>query len=219
MPLINPSSKLSNVIMEEPTIVALLNRFGIALGVGDKTVAQACAEHQIDPHFFTTLLNTFSNEEYFPEHTLSKFDTRLIVDYMSKTNAYYQMAQLPTIERHFDLLITRSAGEKNNLELIRQFFLEVKTELLERINHDRQEWFPQLLNGSQTPLNGSDNGDDSIETKIDDLLHMFVIHLNGKYDLNLGQAVLLTIFALRNDIKMNNRIRNKMLKPACHAPV
>jgi regulator of cell morphogenesis and NO signaling len=56
-------------------------------------------------------------------------------------------------------------------------------------------------------------GPDSIEDKINDLINMFVIHLTGDYDLNLGHAVLFAIFSLKKDIKQNNRIRNRILRP------
>ena len=44
MALINKYSKLSDVILEDPSVITILNRFNIFLGVGDKTVEQVCTE-------------------------------------------------------------------------------------------------------------------------------------------------------------------------------
>ncbi len=218
--LLRSDSKLADVIIAEPTVITVLNRFGIKLGVGDDTIADACAARQLDVDFFTTILNTYINEEYFPERVLAGFSPSVIVDYLGKTNAYYERFQLPNIERHFSLLISKSDSVNNNLVLMRQFFFEVKNELLRRIADDRQRWFPLLLEQEKTgavpagaALEQQAQENDEIEDKIDDLIHMMVIHLSGDYDMNLGVAVLYAIFALSKDIKMNNRVRNRLLKP------
>ena len=65
MVLIDKDKKLSDVILEDPSIVTVLNRFNIFLGVGDKTIRQMCNEKKLNTDFFLIILNTFSNEEYF----------------------------------------------------------------------------------------------------------------------------------------------------------
>jgi iron-sulfur cluster repair protein YtfE (RIC family) len=220
MSLVNTDTKLCDIVINDPSIVTVLNRFDIALGVGDKTVAKICQEKNLDKDFFTTILNTYINEEYFPEKILSSFSAKKIIDYLNKTNSYYEQFQIPNIESHFHLLISKSDTQNSNLELLRAFFFEVKHELLMRIADDRTRWFPEVIAQeknseltSDTPVCEFNEGPDSIEDKINDLINMFVIHLTGDYDLNLGHAVLFAIFSLKKDIKQNNRIRNRILRP------
>ena len=218
MPLIDHNTKICDIVIKEPSTVTVLNRFGITLGVGDKTVATVCNEHGINPDFLATILNTFINKEYFPERIIDGFSADEIVSYLSKTNAYYEHYQLPNIERHFQLLISKSVPHNNNLGLMLDFFHEVKQELMNRIADDRDRWFPELLSKSRkTSCNAikedHDNDTDSIEDKIDDLISMMVIHLQGDYDTNLGVAVLFAIVSLKNDITQNNRIRNRIMRP------
>ena len=136
MALINTQTKLSEIVINEPTTISILNRFGIPMGVGDKNVEQICQEKNLDAHFFTTILNTYINHEYFPEKILNTFDPETIISYLKKTNGYYQQFQLPNIERHLNFLVERSETANGNLPLIRNFFNEVKAELLARIKHD-----------------------------------------------------------------------------------
>jgi regulator of cell morphogenesis and NO signaling len=95
----------------------------------------------------------------------------------------------------------------------------MKNELLLRINFDRLEWFPQLLQLGNTTLDEDielDNIPESahpIEDKLNDLKSFFIIHLKGKYDVNLCQAVVSSIIALEKDLKQNNRIRERILLP------
>ena len=55
--------------------------------------------------------------------------------------------------------------------------------------------------------------EDLIEDKLNDLINMFVLHLKGNYDINLCQAVLISIMALKKDINQNNRLRYRILYP------
>ncbi len=219
MPLIKGDTKLSDIVLEDPTIATVFYRFDIALGVGDNTVTSICQERNLDETFFTTILNTYISSDYFPEKILSTFKASIIIDYLTQTNAYYEHYQIPNIERHFNFLLQKS-DPNNNLGLMMNFFHEVKVELLHRIKNDQEVWFPRILQcesqdntcrpGTETEIQESQ---DSIEDKIDDLINMFVIYLKGNYDSNLCQAVLIVLFSLKKDITQNNRIRYRILRP------
>ncbi|OUO99250.1 helix-turn-helix transcriptional regulator [Barnesiella sp. An22] len=231
MALINADCKLCDVILNEPSIIPVINRFGIILGVGDKSIRTVCEEKNLDCEFFVTILNTFINEDYFPENRLKSFCATQIVDYLTLTNSYYQQFQIPNIERHFNSLISQSDSDNNNLELMKQFFEELKKELLSRIERDRTSWFPAIRAAAEQ-LQGEYYGEhirydhdepDSLEEKLDDLKSLFVIHLRGEYDLNLCHGVIFALYSLEKDIKQHNRIRNRILRPiadamlkACH---
>ena len=224
MALINRDTKLSEIIIHEPSTITVLDRFGLNLGVGDAKVADACHSNSIDVDFFTTILNTYVNENYFPQAALASFSASRIIDYLTKTNEYYERHVLPNIERHFTFLIGKTPSQNNNLVLMRQFFEEVKTELLQRIDDDRNRWFPEIcLNEMKAccsmphPIREADDLSDPIEEKIDDLINMLIVHLKGDYDHNLGMAVIVAIFSLKKDIKQNNRIRNRILRPISQA--
>ena len=126
MALINHDSKLSEIILHDPSTITVLDRFGIALGVGDATIEQACSQHDIDVNFFVTILNTYINENYFPQQALEQFEVTEIVEYLSKTNSYYEHYILPNIERHFSFLIARAPSHNNNIIIMKQFFDEMK---------------------------------------------------------------------------------------------
>ena len=218
MALINCDSKLSDIILHDPSTITVLDRFGISLGVGDQNVDDACRARGINVNFFMAILNTFINENYFPNDALEQFSASEIVDYLSKTNNYYEQNVLPNIERHFSFLIARAPSHNNNLIIMKQFFDEMKNELLQRINDDRDRLFPATCSidrplATQPDLVVDEEQTDSMEDKIDVLINMIVMHLKGDYDHNLGFAVIVAIFSLKKDIKQNNRIRNRILRP------
>ena len=118
MPLVYPNMQLSEVVEEHPSLIPVINRFGIRLGLGDKSVKTLCEEHSLDTDFLLTVINTFLNEEYFPEKKLQTFHTSQIIDYLTKTNQYYLRYQLPNIERHLGSFISMSTPGNPTLGLI-----------------------------------------------------------------------------------------------------
>ena len=174
--------------------------------------------------------NTFLNEEYFPERKLQTFHTTQIIDYLTKTNLYYQRYQLPNIERHLTSFISMSTPGNNTLNLIGKFFSSFKEELTARIEHDDKEWFPYCLALSEK-IKGGCNSDekealhlgdeqrseDAIEALLSDLKGIMIKHLSGDYNENLCYAVIFGISSLEKDIKQHNRIRYRILTPMVSA--
>lgn len=218
MALVSPDTKLCDTIIEEPSVIPVINRFGISLGVSDKSIESICMEKGIDLTFFLTTLNAYINESFYPDKCFDSFGVAEIIDYLRKTNNSYLRFQLPNIERHFGALISRS-DKNNNLPLLLNLYNEVKEEIVKRINNDNK-WFSEILtcvkdiSGSiSIQIEIAPELENSIEDKLSDLINMFVIHLRGEYDANLCHAVLFAIISLEKDIKQNNRIRNRILYP------
>lgn len=226
MPLVYLNMQLSEVVEEHPSLIPVINRFGIRLGLGDKSVKSLCEEYRLDPDFLLTVLNTFLNEEYFPEKKLQTFHTSQIIDYLTKTNQYYQRYQLPNIERHLSSFISMSTPGNTTLNLIGKFFSSFKEELTIRIEQDENEWFPYcrslyeklsegLAPGSINELSlfSEQRTEDTIEALLADLKSIMVKHLSGAYNENLCYAVIFAINSLEKDIKQHNRIRYRILMP------
>ena len=199
--------------MSHPSLIPVINRLGVSLGVGDDTIGVVCAARGIDSGFFLSVVNTFLDERYFPSNPRDTFTLEKTIDYLSETTLYYLHVQLPNIDRHFDSLMSRS-GDSNNLGLLRHFFTDAAGQLEECLNYDQRELFPALRNGEVPkdfrPVGGAYA---EVEEKLHDLLTFFVVHLCGDYDRNLCMAVVSSVFSLQRDLSQNNRIRNRILLP------
>ncbi len=217
--------RLSEVVEEYPSLIPVLNRFNIRLGLGDRTVRQISEEKQLDIDFFLTMINTFLNEDYFPEKKLQCFHTSQIIEYLRKTNDAYTRHQLPNIERHLRVFISQNESPNATLELTGKFFNSFKEELLKRIENDNEAWFPYCLKLSEKLQvsnvslaieerdDSSIDSEDSVEAFLNDLKRILIKHLSGSYDENLCYAVIFAITTLGKDIKQDNRIRYRILAP------
>ncbi len=221
---------MSEVVEEHPSLIPVLNRLGIRLGLGDKSVYEICNDYNIDTDFFLAVINTFLNEEYFPESKLRSFHTSQIIDYLNKTNHYYIKYQIPNIERHLDSFIHMSKPDNPTISIIGRFFSSFKEELIARIQDDEERWFPYCIELSgkirQSGHIDSEKGfylqseeanDDSIEALLADLKSIMIKHISGDYDENLCYAVIFAINSLEKDVKQHNRIRYRILSPIVSA--
>ena len=212
MALIYASTRLSDIIVQSVEVVPVLNRFGIYLGTGDLTVAEAAAAHGLDTGFMLAILNTFVNEEYFPEDTLRAYcaDT---VRYMAETHRYYEEYHFPNIGRHLSLLM-KASGSDTNLPLMMDFFSSFKFDLNARYEADMSTWIPVLM-GQQVSggIVSEVETSAAIDDRMNDLKLMYVKHLSGHTDPNLSYAVLTAMTNLERDLRQNNRIRDRILIP------
>lgn len=184
-------SKVYETIFTDPSVIQILNRFGIRLGVGDMTFAEIGAIHHIDVELLLDVINTYLNADYYPTSRPSGFCIEEVESYLNKTATYYRKVLLPNIDKHFGLLMARrdATHDSGNLGMLRGFYNEVKGEI------------------------EASSDFTAAEEKINDLLSFFTIHLRGDYDNNLCVAVVTAIFNLKKDMTQNNRIRERILKP------
>lgn len=194
MSFLTPDSVLSDYVSSNYLLIPVINRFGIKLGLGDNTVLSICQNYNINTDFFLSIINTYLNEDYFPEKTLQGFNIELVSDYLKQTDAYYAYAQIPNIEKHLNAFITMSDPNNKQLELIRKLFYRFKSELLNRINK------------------GILDDDDSLALLLD-LKNILIKHISGSFNENLCYAVIFSVDSLSRDLGKHKRIRDKILKP------
>lgn len=195
MTLLKPQSVMAEVLSEHNELIPVLNRFGMRLGVGDKTVLDLCEEHQLNPDFILTVLNVYLDESYIPDGALALFDTGLIADYFHHTVENYIHELVPNIEKHLNAFIAISGAENKELGMLRLLFLRFKermTQYLQKTSDFEEELPDDLLH---------------------DLKNILIKHLSKAYNQNLIYAVVFSVHSLEKDLAAHNRLRNKVLRP------
>ncbi len=81
MALINAETKLCDVILHEPSVIPVINRFGIILGVGDKSIRTVCEEK--------------SRLRVFRDHTQHLYQRRLFPGKQAQIILRYTNSRLP----------------------------------------------------------------------------------------------------------------------------
>lgn len=228
--LITKNIKMADVIHLDYFTLSVLNRFGIELGFGDKTVSEVCKQYQVDLDFFLEIVNTFIDKDYFPKKHLQTFSVNLITDYLQKTHHYYHSIKVPEIESLIEEMVNSCYTQKENLVLLKKFFNNYKQELLNHTHREEIVVFPytiaiekayssDVLDRSVISLMETysidvfQNEHDDIEEKLFDLKNIIIKYLPQPKDSKLCNRLLHELFNLEQDINDHSRIEEKVLVP------
>lgn len=192
---IKKNAVLSELLTEHSELIPVVNRFGIKLGVGEKTIEKICLENDLNIDFILAILNVYLDEEYNPEKDLDAFDVSLIVDYLKRTVENYMQTSVPNLEKHFTPFIAMSGGENEELKLLHKIFYQFKSELSEHL----QQGLEQLSDYPNELLH--------------DLKNIIIRHISGNFNQNLAYAVIFSITALEKELHIHNRLLEKVLRP------
>lgn len=129
----NKNVVLSELLTEHSELIPVVNRFGIKLGVGEKTIGKICLENDLNINFILAILNVYLDEEYDPDEDLDTFDVSLIVDYLKRTVENYMQVLVPNIEKHFTPFIAMNDGENKELKLLHKMFYQFKSGLSDHL--------------------------------------------------------------------------------------
>lgn len=207
--MLSTSSRLSEILFEYPELITVVNRFGISLGVGDKSIDELCRESNTDSAFVTALLNICLGNESAETANLGDFDSRQLAQYLYQTNNYYRDALLPNIERHLNSLVNHSS-EADNLDLLRKFFYEAKRDLLDVLQEDISHLSPPVDKGLHSDSITIIEKGTATADKFFDLANFFVKHLKGEYDHNLCRGVVTAILTLYKDLNTYFTLRGML---------
>lgn len=199
MLLIYKNMPLGTLINSHTSIVPVLDRMGINLGVGDSTVEEVCVEKGINVDFVIAILNTFLNEGYFPEKSFQTVSREDIESYMNSTYEYYLGAQLPVIEAHLMRLIN---GENAPLHIIKRMVEDIRLSIINAMGSDKK-----------TDYTASDEYYQGAISLIDDVKNLIIKHISGRYDKNMCYALLFFLSSFRKDLNHHLRIRSRVLIP------
>jgi regulator of cell morphogenesis and NO signaling len=230
MELFNENSKLASVILKDHSLLPVINRLGIQLGFGDKTIRDICEEKGIDLKFFIETINVFHYEAYFPEKRLLDFPVSVVIDYLVKTHQYYIEYLIPENDRLIELFLDNNPDEIAENDLVGKFYKKFKEEFVIHIEFEEKVMFPYILElkdvigdpESRTifrqkypdySISGFEKEHSNMDDKMDDLKNIIIKYLPPNYDQNCGNAFLSNLFLFEKDLKNHSRIEDHILIP------
>lgn len=228
--LINQDMKMADVIHLNHHLLHVINRFGIQLGYGEKTVKQLCAEHDVPLSFFLEIVNTFHDPGYFPVENLLQFKASRLIAYLHETHRYYLDFRIPEISNYIQRLRDDDGFGPEVKLLIQNFFSQYTHELTQHINREEQRVYPYVLSlekylesgGGEKELIGSlkqysiheyEEEHDDVESKLFDLKNIIIKYIPSPRDSRVLNLILHELFELENDLNNHAHIEDLILVP------
>ncbi|SHF30293.1 regulator of cell morphogenesis and NO signaling [Mariniphaga anaerophila] len=220
MEIFKKNDKLSFVIHRNYHLLPVLNRFGIKLGIKDKTVDDICREMKISTGFFLAIINTYNNEEYFPREELLTFSPLEITHYLKKTHQYYFLVVIPRLDDLLEKLIASNTSDFKGLKMVDVFYKKYKEELTQHINYEEERVFPYVINliknkkiDPRYTIRSFETEHSNVDEKLNDLKNLIIKYLTPDYDENICNDFLITLSLFEKDLEDHARIEDKILMP------
>lgn len=219
--IIYKNMRMSDIILNNHFLILTLERFGIELGVQDKTIEAICNENNVSTEIFLTIANLQNNISYVPEFSFNCSNIKEIIQYLKSSHQYYSNEVFPDIIKNIYLM--SEYNRKPEMLMVEDFFNEYKKEVDQHFNYENETVFPYILSlfennkliDSKNDYSVSEYKEhhDDIEEKLDDLKNLLIQHLPQKSDCVIRRKILFILFNLEQDLVIHAKIENDILIP------
>lgn len=215
---------MADLISREPEALQMISRFGLALGVGEKSIEQVCDEQHIDTTTFLAIINYHIGQplQQIPYEDLS---LQVLMDYLKNAHSYFFEFSLPEIRQKLIESINLAGTESQIPILIIRFFDEWVNEINVHMQHENERLFPYiegLLRGERPVAESvakyehqhSFVDDTHIATKLTELKNMIIKYYPISEKNDLLNNVLYDIFRTEKELATHCAIEDNILLPA-----
>ncbi len=207
------SDRLRDLIDANSDLMMVAARFGIALGFGDKTVKEVCAEDGVDERTFLAVCNLIDRRPYSIEVSLTS-----LMSYLRSAHSYFLEFLLPSIRRKLLLAVSALPIDDVLMQLLK-FFDDYCAEVRRHMEHENDSIFSyvdRLLGGEDAGefrIADYSVGHTSMTEKLDELKDIFIRHYHVMNNILLVSA-LNDIIDCNADLCSHCEIEDRMFMPA-----
>ena len=221
---ITPDMKMSDLIFDNPSILLLMEHFGLDFIVHEKTVAQLCNQNEINAKVFITFANMYNGFNVTETEDFSKADIKDIILYLKNSHNYYENEKYPEIRNYIQELYLKNNSAE--IKLIDKFFDDYFEEVKEHLSYENRIAFPyfnELLSSEDSEKNFKQKHDFSvsdysehhtdIESKVNDLKELLLKHVPVQDDRLLRRKIIVSLFELEYDLNIHSKVEETILMP------
>nr|WP_122119967.1 helix-turn-helix transcriptional regulator [Alistipes megaguti] len=208
--------RMCDLVCDRYAVLQVMSRFGIALGFGDKSIAEVCADNQVDTATFLAVVNLLMNHG-LGEKLADGISVRALTDYLHNSHGYFLNFRLPAIRRK---LIEAVDCAQNNVSFaILRFFDEYVAEVQRHMSYEEQRVFPyveKLLAGERSADYSMEifrRHHDQVDAKLGELKNI-IIKYYPSGSTNELNGVLFDIFTCEQELASHNAVEDEILVPA-----
>lgn len=222
--LITGDLRMADIIKVNQRLLLVIERFGISLGFGDKTINEICSLYRLNPSFVVLVLNVFIDHSFLVKGIVSEEYIPGLIDYLKNGHRYFLQDKLPYISELIDRFIERT--ENPDSRLLHDFFEEYMNEVVEHMNLEDRTVFPYILalfdklKGQEVnegllnyQIDNFIGSHSNIEEKLDDLKQLLIKHFPPTKDRFYRNQILFELFDLEYDLSDHNALEERVLTP------
>lgn len=207
--------RMCDLVCDHYPVLQVMSRFGIALGFGDKTISEVCAESRVDAATFLAVVNMHMHPEGGYD-AAGEVSVRALTDYLHNAHGYFLGFRLPAIRRK--LIEAVDCSQSDVAFAIMRYFDEYVAEVNKHMAYEEQTVFPYveaLLAGKKSSysIDVFRRRHDQVETRLRELKNIIIKYYpsGGTNELN---GVLFDIFTCEQELASHNAVEDEVYIPA-----
>ena len=217
----NAGHKMAEIICDNASLLPVIGRFGIKLGVGDESVQQVCARYGVDVNTFLAVINFLSGDTSTISSLQNSVSVEALLDYLKRSHAYFLDFALPAIRKK---LVEALGNEDNLTALVLKFYDDYVGEVRRHMEYEEELVFPFAMNSNEG--SGQDPTEKAkidtlsehhkvVDEKLVELKNIIIKYLpTDKINNNLLNSVLYEIFSCEKELDSHCRIEDNLFVPA-----
>ncbi|MGN1245054.1 MAG: LuxR C-terminal-related transcriptional regulator [Muribaculaceae bacterium] len=209
-----PSDKLKDLISDNSRLLMVLNRFGISLGFGEKTVKEGCESHGVDVATFLAVANFIGKGD----RQEKEISMPSLISYLKQAHVYFLDYVLPMIRRRLIEAIDCSGSDEVAF-LILRFYDEYVVEVRRHMEYENRKVFKYveaLLRGEKDPhytINTFSEKHNNMDAKLKELKDI-IIRYYPEQGNDLLTSVLFDIINCEEDLLQHCEVEDYIFVPA-----
>lgn len=214
MGIYHATDTMRSLIKDNSQLLMVINRFGISLGFGEKSVKEICEEQGVDTDTFLAVANFISGyAESFENISIPS-----LINYLKRAHTFFLDYNLPTIRRRLidSIDYSDSAGMA---QLIIKFYDEYVAEVRRHMEYEDNVVFSYvegLLDGqlnSNYTIRSFAEKHNHIEPKLNELKNIIINYYPERGNDQLT-SVLFDIVSCERDLSSHCQVEDCMFVPA-----
>lgn len=212
------SDKMYDLITADYSMLLVMHRFGIAMGIGEKSIKEVCKQNNVDCKTFLTVVNFLLDDTLLLPDAGRDISVAPLMKYLQRSHDYFLNFRLPHIRRKLKEALKDDCPPDVAFVILR-FFDEYAGEVNKHMAYEEKTVFPyvqHLLEGRKEAkynIGIFRKRHDQIDSKLSELKNILIKYYPGTSN-NLLTSVLFNILACENDLASHCKMEDYLFTPA-----
>lgn len=212
------TDKMSDLITNDYSMLLVMHRFGIAMGIGEKSIKEVCKQNKVDCNTFLTVVNFLLEDNITFSNVSQHLSIEALITYLQRSHDYFLNFRLPHIRRKLKEAITTDCSEDVTFVILR-FFDEYASEVNKHMAYEEKTVFPYVRDLIHGKKDGKYNisifrkKHDQIDSKLSELKNILIKYYPGASS-NLLNSVLFDILSCEKDLASHCKMEDYLFTPA-----
>lgn len=206
---------MSALICDNYPLLQVMSRFGIPLGLADRTIGDVCEENGVDVTTFLAVVNLMlhqNNKVY--KVSLEALSLEDLIKYIRNSHIYYIDFRLPNIRQN----LAEALQHSDMSHLIIRYFDDYVVHIKDHLQYEEQELFPyinSLLRGeadSSYSIDFYSERHDHINEPLTEFKNVIIKYYSGDTSYSI-LSVIHDLLSCAADLLLHNMVEDKLLVP------